>query len=242
MCEEGKAAAKTASDPETLVTWGRVFKAFCNEAGPVRRMLLAGMTIPLVAMLTGYLSVAYYSSTLLKGAAGQRMAFLATVVMGTVKLLVGIVVVSVLDRCGRRPLLLASMITMMVACCWLAVAFGMGLHWLWLASGFCLFMAGFELGMGPLMFLYPAEVLNTAWRSKASGVAIFLSRIIGAPALFFFPLIIAAVGPSVTFGLQSAMNLALGVFVWMVIYETKGLTLEGMAHLFGEPDKDKELP
>lgn len=222
-----------AEDKNSIMTWGTVINAF-GQQGPNRRMLLAGCAVPLGAIFCGYLAVAYYSSTLLKATAGDRMAFVATVFMGAVKLAVCLVVVAVLDKHGRRSMLLASTSITALACALIAFSFAMALQWYWHALGFSLFMAGFELGLGPLMFVYPAEVLTTAWRAKASSLAVFLSRIVGSLHLFLFPILVEAIGASKTFGLQSLCNVCITGAFWVSIYETMGIPLEQICHLFDD--------
>jgi len=231
MQQDARRATSDASD--ALISWAQVMQAY-GETGPVQRMLLAGMCVPIVAMLCGYLAMAYYSSTLMKGVAGERNAFAATIVMGIVKVLFVLIAVSVLDRAGRRPLLLASCAITGAACAWIALAFSMSAHWKSHAFGFSLFMAGFEIGLGPLMFVYPAEVLVTAWRAKGLGVGVFLSRVFGASSLFLFPLVVKAIGPSSTFLVQTLINLSSGCIIWKFVYETKGVSLEGVSKLFND--------
>jgi len=216
---------------ETLTSWSRVLQAY-SEKGPVQRMLMAGLSVPVVAMLCGYLAVAYYSSTLMKESAGERNAFAATIVMGCVKVVFVLIAVSILDHVGRRPLLLVSCAITAVACAWLALTFSMQTHWMNHAFGFSLFMAGFEIGLGPLMFVYPAEVLATAWRAKGLGLGVFISRIVGTSSLFLFPLVVKAIGPSSTFWVQAVAIIVGGWMVWKWVYETKGISLEDISRLF----------
>lgn len=212
---------------EGLVTWGELFRAF-GTPGSLRRMLMVSVLVICSQLLCGYLPLAFYSSTLLKDSAGVRMAFLATVAMGVVKLFVSIVTVLVLDRFGRRPMLLASGCVTALACLWLAVTFRLRTHWVWQAFGFMLFMAGYELGLGPVAFVYIAEVCTTAWRAKSSSFAIFMSRLVGSVHLFGFPLAVEALGTSTTFFIQSTFGMGITVALWVMVTETKGRSLERM--------------
>lgn len=232
MRQQAKQAA--AETGESLVTWGELFRAF-GTPGSVRRMLLVCILVIASQLLCGYLPLAYYSSTLLKDSAGERTAFLATIAMGVVKLTVAIVTVLVLDRFGRRPMLLASGCITALACLWLAVTFRLRTHWVWQAFGFMLFMAGYELGLGPVAFVYIAEVCSTAWRAKSSSFAIFTSRFVGSAHLFGFPLAVEAFGTSNTFFAQSALGVIITVAMWFMVTETKGRSLERLgANLFAD--------
>lgn len=225
-----------SSTDEEFVTWHQIF---CSWHDPkVRRMFLAGVTVVCGQMLCGYLAMTYYSSTVLKHTMSERAAFMATTVMGVVKLLVLVLALVILDRVGRRPMLLTSSCICGLACVWLAIAFTADFGDVMQGFGFSLFMAGFSLGIGPLTFVYASEVFATRWRAKGIAVSVFVSRIFGVISTYVFPLLLQRIGLSKTFWFMSALNVLVAGLLWAFVYETHGKSLEELERLFEDsPEK-----
>mmetsp|Transcript_71047 Transcript_71047/g.179297 ORF Transcript_71047/g.179297 Transcript_71047/m.179297 type:complete len:494 (+) Transcript_71047:145-1626(+) len=221
------AGGKSSGSPQ-LSDWSSSVGDLRRSAG-LRRMLTAGSAVCIGQTACGYLAIAYYSSSMLKDSIGERRAFMATISMGVAKLLVEVVVVLVLEQVGRRPLLLASAAATTAASAWLAFAFMFSLGAMEQALGFLLFMAGFSLGLGPICLVYIAEVFPTEWRAKGMSIVLFLSRSVGVASTVAFPLLIEYVGAGRTFMLQVAVNVALFIALWRVVYETGGQSLEELA-------------
>jgi len=232
--------AKLAQEQE-FVTWHQVLCSWHD--GKIRRMLLAGISCAVAQVGCGMLPIAYYSSTVLKSSMGEREAFFATSIMGIVKLATALVTLAVLEKVGRRPMLLASVSVTGLSCVWLAVAFTVGLGGFAQALGFAVFMAGFSLGLGPITFVYISEVYATRWRGKAMAFALFVSRILGATSTFVFPLLVVGIGISNCFWLMASVNVLLLVLLSVFVVETHGRSLEKMEEIFDEvSESDPKCP
>lgn len=216
---------------QSFATWGELL---CSGNKSTRRMLLASLTVAFAQTACGFLFVGYYSSEIMKTTMSERTAFLATIVMGVIKMLVVLLVMAVLEDVGRRPMVLLSTSVTLFSCVWIACAFLLSWGWLAQAAGFSLFMAGYSLGQGPITFVYCSEVFTTDLRAKGMGLSIFASRIVGVLTTLVLPLLVAGVGVVTTFSVLAAINaLFLGVlYVFMV--ETHGCALEEMGKLFGD--------
>jgi sugar porter (SP) family MFS transporter len=221
-------------DSEEFVSWRRVL---CSWHDPkIRHMLLAAITVACAQTACGYLAIAYYSSTVLKLAMDERTAFMATVAMGVVKLVVVLFTLAILEKVGRRPMLLVSTFVCGLACVWLATAFAMEAGAWVQALGFVIFMGGFSLGLGPITFVYVAEVFSTCWRAKGMALALFASRIIGASSTLLFPLLIDAIGVSTCFCIMIVINVCVIALIWCFVFETHGMTLENVDALYKTQD------
>lgn len=221
---------KKSGEGEKFITWQELFSSLKDHQ--TRQMILAGVTVGCGQTACGYLAIAYYSSAVLKTTMSERAAFMATVVMGVVKLLVVLVALLVLERAGRRPMLFVSTVISGLACVWLAVVFTIDASNFSRALGFALYMAGFSLGLGPICFVYVSEVFPTLLRAKGMALVLFLSRIIGAASTFLFPVTIQAIGVSASFWILSAVNAILAVCIGAFVVETQGRTLEDVGKLF----------
>merc|ERR1719199_22200 len=134
--------------------------------------------------------------------------------MGFVKLLVVLFTLAILEKVGRRPMLLASTVLVGLACVWTAVAFAASASTWVLALGFVFFMAGFSLGLGPITFVYASEVFPTRWRAKGMAVTISSSRIVGSTIALLFPSLVEGIGVSMSFWLLTAFNVVFVILIW----------------------------
>jgi sugar porter (SP) family MFS transporter len=230
-----KAMLAQQDHSQDFVTWHQVLFS-CHDT-KIRNMLIAGTIVAVGQMLCGYLAMAYYSSTVLKNTMGERPAFIATIVMGIVKLVVALVTLAVLEQVGRRSMLLLSASVCSISCAWLAIAFAVDATSLMPAIGFSLFMAGFSLGLGPITFVYVAEVFPTKWRAKGMAVCLCLSRVFGFASTFVFLLLVDAMGTSGCFWLMSLVNVLLFGLIWTLVFETHGKSLESVDEVFADPSK-----
>jgi len=213
----------------SFVTWSQLI---CTNSRAIRRMLLASISVAVAQTACGYLAVGYYSSIILKETMSEKAAFLATIVMGVVKLCVVLIVVATLESTGRRRMLLLSTSITAVACVWIACSFWLSWGWLAQAAGFSFFMAGFSLGQGPLTFVYCSELFTTDLRAKGMGISLFFSRIAGVISALCFPLLVESSGVTLTFFLQAAINVLVLGILWVFMVETHGRSLEDMGKLF----------
>jgi len=225
---------------EEFVTWHQVLCSWHD--GKIRRMLLAGVVVGVAQVGCGYLPIAYYSSTVLKSTMSEQAAFMATTVMGIVKLTMALVTLAVLEKVGRRPMLLASASICGLSCVWLAHAFASDVGGFGQALGFAVFMAGFSLGLGPITFVYISEVFATRWRGKAMAFTLFTSRIVGCTSTMLFPLLIVRIGISTCFWLMALANVLLVGLIYTFVFETHGRSLETMQELFASPKADLRCP
>lgn len=220
------------SQNEKFATWNELL---CPgpEKAYVRRMLVASVFVATANAACGALVLGYYSSTLLAKEFSLKLAQLATVIMGAVKLVVVILVILfAMDRVGRRPLLLLSTIITGLSCVWIACAFWLSWGWLMVAMGFWLFHVGLSLGQGPLAWVYCSEAFPTAFRAKGMGLSFLLRGVLGVTMVFLFPLVAEEYGNILSFVGLAIVNAIFLVILWLVVFETATKSLEQMHTAF----------
>lgn len=198
---------------------------------PLRRMVVAGTVVGVAQTGCGYLAVAYYSSKVMTRVMDEKTAFFNTMIMGFIKTIFVVIAVLILDRVGRRALLLLSTAGCAAGCVWIAVTFVHSSTWM-IAAGFWFFMASFSLGLGPVVWVYLAEVFPIEVRGKAMGVVIFVSRVVGTLSTLGFPLLTESIGVPSTFSLLTVINIALFGLLWAFARETQGFSLENVKKVF----------
>jgi sugar porter (SP) family MFS transporter len=198
----------------------------------VRPALIVGITLAVIQQVTGINTVIYYAPTLLESAGlGSHAAIGATVIVGLINVLLTIVALRLLDRVGRRPLLLGGTLGMIVGLIVLGAAFvGQGDH---VATGhavvaiaaLCVFVGSFAIGLGPVFWLLIAEIYPLRVRGSAmscAGVANWLANFVVAIGYLS---ILAAIGKTATFWGLAGVTVISYAFMRMRVPETKGRPL-----------------
>ena len=155
--------------------------------------------------------------------------------VGIVNFLFTIVAIKYVDRAGRKKLLLAGSAGMAVCLAIIGVAFYLDLAKGYLVLIFILaYISFFALSLGPLTFVVIAEIFPTRVRGWAMSVSIFVLWISVFLVSQFFPVFLKTIGSAFTFWIFMLTSIAAFLFIWKIIPETKGKTLEEMERLWSE--------
>jgi sugar porter (SP) family MFS transporter len=198
----------------------------------VRPLLAVGVLLAVFQQITGINTVIYYAPTLLQGAGlGNNAALLANVVNGAVNVGMTIVAIWLLDKAGRRPLLLSGTAGMAVGMVIVALSFlgGSQLHGalaIVAIAGLLVYTGSFAIGLGPVFWLLIAEIYPLRIRGAAMSVAAMANW--GANfvvTVSFLTLLsaISGVGVFFLFGFLTLVSLA---YFWRKVPETKGRSLQ----------------
>ena len=201
---------------------------FTELFGPnYRRALLIGAALAVLCQFSGINAIMYYAPEIFKSSgAGLDISFLQTLLVGIVNLAFTFVAIWLIDRAGRRPLLLAGSAVQVLALFAVGLAFKMGLGGLFLLLPILLFIAAFAAGMGPVPWVVISEIFPTRIRGGAMALATLVLWASDFAVAQTFPLLNAAIGTAWTFWIYAFCSLVGLVFVWNVVVETKGRTLE----------------
>jgi sugar porter (SP) family MFS transporter len=198
----------------------------------VRPLLFVGVLLAVFQQITGINTVIYYAPSLLQGAGfGNSAALLANVVNGAVNVGMTIVAVRLLDRVGRRPLLLAGTAGMAVGMAITALSFLGGSHLTGTLAvvavfGLLIYTGSFAIGLGPVFWLLIAEIYPLRIRGAAMSVATMANWGANFVITISFLTLLSAIGGVGVFFLFGFLTLvALGYF-WRRVPETKGRSLQ----------------
>jgi len=195
-----------------------------------RNQVFTGMAVLIAQAATGVVAVTYYSSMLLTRQDGmlEQTAFLFTFWIGVARILVDVLVCFVVDRWGRKFLLLSSSIFLSISFLGLGVVHIVQFGPWCRAACLGLTLAAFSLGWGPIAPLYASEVFPTQLRGKAMALGLMVSRLCIFLTTFLFPLMLQAFGARGTSALFMVVNLVCALFVMTRVVETKSQTLESI--------------
>uniref|UniRef100_A0A0G4H0R8 Hexose transporter 1 n=1 Tax=Chromera velia CCMP2878 TaxID=1169474 RepID=A0A0G4H0R8_9ALVE len=211
---------------------------FCPETPAQCKLIYSGLLVPSMAQSTGIEAATYYSAMILQraGFENEAEAFNATVAVGVGKVLVILLSASLIDRVGRRPLLIMSLMLMSLS----NILFGafqlefVEADKMASLGAFALFICAFSLGAGPLQLILPAELLPLRVRGRGVGVATLLCRIVSSAVALTYLSLADSLGMSGVSFLYGCVGLCASLFVCLTVPETKGKSLE----MIGQEDED----
>jgi sugar porter (SP) family MFS transporter len=191
-----------------------------------RRPMFLACTMAALSQLTGINAILYYAPKIFAAAGALRdSSLLQSVAVGLTLFLFTIVAMFIIDRIGRRVLLLTGSVGMALCLALLAWAFSGGtvnarLVLLALMGS----IAFFSVSQGAVMFVFISEIFPNAVRAKGQALGTFVHWAMAAAVTWSFPLMnIAGV-----FGFFAVMMVVQFFFAWKIMPETKGRALEEM--------------
>jgi sugar porter (SP) family MFS transporter len=198
----------------------------------LRPALIVGIGLAVFQQFTGINTVIYYAPTIFQfaGLHSASAAILATVGVGIVNVLLTIVALRLLDRVGRRPLLLYGLVGMTLSLGVLGFAFLSTTLSSIVASvaviSLAAYVACFAIGLGPVFWLMIAEIYPLKMRGRAMGVATVANWGSNLVVALTFLSLLHSLGRPWTFWLYAVIGVVAWVFVYRLVPETKGRTLE----------------
>jgi sugar porter (SP) family MFS transporter len=205
----------------------------------VRPALWVGVLMAIFQQITGINTVIYYAPSLLQGAGlGNSAALLANVVNGAVNVGMTVVAIWLLDRTGRRPLLLTGTAGMVIGMVITALAFlgGDQLHG-WTAylgiAGLLIYTGSFAVGLGPVFWLMIAEIYPLRIRGQAMSVAAIANWGANFVVTISFLTLLNAISPTGVFFLFAFMSLVALIYFAKRVPETRQRSLQQIERELG---------
>jgi sugar porter (SP) family MFS transporter len=201
-------------------------------APEIRSVLILGITLAVLQQVTGINTVIYYAPTLLHGAGlGNSASLLANVVNGGVNVGMTLVAIRLLDRVGRRPLLISGtsgmVVGMLIVGC--SFAFGgsalRGDYALAAIAGLLVYTGSFAIGLGPVFWLLIAEIYPQHIRGSAMSMATLANWASNFVVTVSFLTLLNAIGGTGAFFLFGFLALVGLIYMIRRVPETKDLSL-----------------
>jgi sugar porter (SP) family MFS transporter len=198
----------------------------------VRPLLAVGVLLAVFQQITGINTVIYYAPSLLQGAGfGNSAALLANVVNGAVNVGMTIVAIWLLDKVGRRPLLLAGTAGMAAGMTITALSFlggeqlkgGLAVV---AVLGLLIYTGSFAIGLGPVFWLLIAEIYPLRIRGAAMSIASMANWAANFVVTISFLTLLSAIGGVGVFFLFAFLTLIALAYFWRKVPETKGRSLQ----------------
>lgn len=198
----------------------------------LRGALVIGLGLGMFQQFTGINTVIYYAPSIYKlaGLTSNSVSILATAGVGLINVLMTVVAVALIDKVGRRPLLIIGNIGMLISLACLSLSFLLHadsevLKWVGVGSTFT-FVSFFAISLGPIFWIIISEIYPLRIRGFAMSFATAIAWVSNLIVSFSFPVLLARFGVGATFAMYSLITLASLIFSCLKVPETKGLSLE----------------
>jgi sugar porter (SP) family MFS transporter len=204
---------------------------------PYRRIVIIGISVAIFSQLTGIAVVFYYSAQIFSIAGfSSDSSMLQSVILGVTNLIFTLLAMSLIDKVGRKKLLLVGLLGMVVV----LGLFGYGLFsgniaGFWLVVLLVAYIAFFASSMGVVIWVLLSEMFPNIIRARGASIGSSANWMVNATLNFLFPVVIGFFGTTQT-AQQTGMSFAFiffSVFTFLGflyvnknLIETKGKTLE----------------
>ena len=242
--EAERILTRVAGAERAAIEMAEIREAVAEEAGTMsellepglRRALIVAVSLAVLQQVTGINTVLFYGSIIFReqvGSASEASALAANVIVGAVNFAATIVALWLIDKAGRKPLLIISSAGMGLAQLLMGVAFMMdprpAVPLLLLILG-C--VAAFAIGLGPGVWVVISEIFPNRIRGRAMSIATISLWAACVLLTMTFLTLVRLLGISGAFWLYAGFCFFTALFVWRWTPETKGKTLEQIEALW----------
>ena len=203
------------------------------------KVILVGIMLSVFQQLVGINAVLYYAPMIFQNiGAANDSAFLQTVIVGAANVLFTLVAMFTVDSWGRRPLLIWGGLIMAVAMVWLGAVFNMQALGSMALVAMVLYVAGFAMSWGPVVWVLLSEIFPNAIKGQALAIAVAAQWIANWIVSTSFKMmdgnsfLNGLFHHGFAYYLYGAMSVASAVFVYYLVPETKGRKLEEIQELW----------
>lgn len=199
----------------------------------LRKALLIGVVLAVMQQWTGINAIMYYAPDIFRAAgAGQNSSLIQTVLVGTVNFLFTILSIWLIDKVGRKALLLVGSAVMAICLFIVGFAFRNGTTGTWVLFFILLYVAAFAISLGPVVWLVIAEIFPNRARGVASSVASLALWIADYVVAQSFPVLLGSIGALMAFGIFGVLAVFTFFFTLSLVPETKGKSLEEIEEMW----------
>ncbi len=212
-------------------------------------VLVIGISLSVFQQFVGINVVLYYAPEIFKSmGSGSSAAMLQTIIIGAVNVVFTLVAILTVDRYGRKPLMIIGALGMAFA----MIALGFSFYGQAMGTTALLMMltyvACFSLSWGPVCWVLLSEIFPNKIRGKAMSIAVAAQWISNYLVSWSFPMmdknsyLIEQFHHGFAYWIYGGMGLLAALFVWKVVPETKGKSLEEMEALWHKKETTVSSP
>ncbi|NMA74379.1 MAG: D-xylose transporter XylE [Bacteroidales bacterium] len=199
-------------------------------------VIIIGIMLSVFQQAIGINAVLYYAPRIFEGAGAEGGGMMQTVIMGVVNIIFTLVAIFTVDRVGRKPLLIIGSIGMAFGAFSVAICDSLNITGIVPVLSVIVYAAFFMMSWGPICWVLISEIFPNTIRGQAVAIAVafqwVFNYIVSAsfPALYDF-------SPMFAYGIYGSICIIAAIFVWRLVPETKGKSLEDMTEFWKKKRK-----
>jgi sugar porter (SP) family MFS transporter len=199
-----------------------------------RRPILLAISLALFNQLSGINAILYYLNDIFRDAGYSALtADLQSVAVGAANLLATVAALFLIDRIGRKTLLLIGAVGTALSLSGVALIMGSGTGHAWLLWLLIAFIASFAFSQGAVIWVYLSEIFPSDVRARGQGLGSATHWLANAVISRYFP-VVAAVTTALPFAFFAGCMVLQFIVVWTLFPETKRATLESLSETLDE--------
>ncbi|WP_438432783.1 sugar porter family MFS transporter [Gorillibacterium sp. sgz500922] len=207
-----------------------------------RTILLIGVLMAVFQQITGINAIMYYAPEIFRQTgAGTSGSLTQTVFVGLTNLIFTILSLWLVDKAGRKRLILIGSAVMTLSLTVIGYAFHSGnTAGPLVLAAILIYVAAFAVSLGAVVWVILAEIFPSRIRGLATAVCTMALWAANFAVSQSFPSLLASAGPAATFWLFAGASLFAFVFTWGAVPETKGKSLDEIEAMWQEKREHKD--
>lgn len=204
-------------------------------------VIVIGILLSIFQQFVGINVVLYYAPEIFKSMGSETdSALLQTIIVGAVNLLFTVIAIMIVDKLGRRPLMIIGALGMALSMLALGATFFLQSMGIAALIFMLIYVASFAISWGPVTWVLLSEIFPNKIRGRAMALAVAVQWVANYLVSWTFPMmdknsyLLETFNHGFAYWIYGFMGLLAMIFVWKFVPETKGMTLEEMERFWSK--------
>ena len=203
-------------------------------------VIIVGVLLSVFQQFVGINVALYYAPRIFESmGAAKDSSMLQTIIMGLVNVIFTVIAILTVDRWGRKPLLIVGSIGMAIGMFGVASMAFSNIIGIGTLVFIIIYTASFMMSWGPICWVLISEIFPNKIRGRAVAIAVAAQWAANYFISSTYPMMMEYSG-GLTYGFYGLMSVLSALFVWKMVPETKGKTLEQMENIWRRNVKNSE--
>ncbi len=201
-----------------------------------KKVIIIGILLSVFQQFVGINVALYYAPRIFESmGAAKDASMLQTIIMGFVNVVFTVVAILTVDKWGRKPLLITGSIGMAIGMFAIASLSYFNIIGISTLVFIIIYTASFMMSWGPICWVLISEIFPNKIRGQAVAIAVSAQWAANYIISSTYPAMMELSG-AVTYGFYGLMAVISALFVWKMVPETKGKSLEEVEHLWSNKE------
>jgi len=199
-----------------------------------KKVIIIGILLSVFQQFVGINVALYYAPRIFESmGAAKDASMLQTIIMGLVNVVFTVIAIMTVDKWGRKPLLITGSIGMAIGMFAISALSFNNIIGISTLVFIIIYTASFMMSWGPICWVLISEIFPNKIRGQAVAIAVAAQWAANYLISSTYPSMMEFSG-GMTYGFYGLMSVLSAIFVWKMVPETKGKTLEEMNKLWGK--------